>query len=390
MKNIQLTCAHALVKFLTKQKILIDGKKEPLFPGAFGIFGHGNVACLGQALQENQKELPTWRGHHEQNMALTGIAYSRAKRRKQIFIATSSVGPGSTNMITAAAVAMSNRLPILFLPGDTFANRMPDPVLQQVEHFSNPGITQNDGFKPVVRYFDRITRPEQIISSLQQAIQIMLDPADCGPACISLSQDVQGEVYDYPEEFFKERVHTIRRPRPDDFQIKEAAELIKKSKKPIIIAGGGVFYSDATDELSNFAKKHNIKFQTYTFKNSLKDELKVLQILKKKNIKIICLAGFMKILSKEFIKRFKGKIINIHPSLLPKYKGLDTHNRAINNNDKYSGCTVHYVTPKLDSGKIILQKKVKIFKNDNAKSLQKRILKQEHKIYPKALKMILN
>ena len=214
MKNIQLTCAHALVKFLIAQKTLIDGKKEPLFPGVFGIFGHGNVACLGQALQENQKKLPTWRGHHEQNMALTGIAYSRAKRRKQIFVATSSVGPGSTNMITAAAVAMSNRLPILFLPGDTFANRMPDPVLQQVEHFNNPGITQNDGFKSVVRYFDRITRPEQIISSLQQAIQIMLDPADCGPACISLSQDVQGEVYDYPDEFFKERVHTIRRPRP--------------------------------------------------------------------------------------------------------------------------------------------------------------------------------
>ena len=130
MKNIQLTCAHALVKFLIAQKTLIDGKKVPLFPGVFGIFGHGNVACLGQALQENQKELPTWRGHHEQNMALTGIAYSRAKRRKQIFVATSSVGPGSTNMITAAAVAMSNRLPILFLPGDTFANRMPDPVLQ--------------------------------------------------------------------------------------------------------------------------------------------------------------------------------------------------------------------------------------------------------------------
>jgi len=258
MKNIQLTCAHALVKFLIAQKTLIDGKKEPLFPGVFGIFGHGNVACLGQALQENQKELPTWRGHHEQNMALTGIAYARAKRRKQIFIATSSVGPGSTNMITAAAVAMSNRLPILFLPGDTFANRMPDPVLQQVEHFNNPGITQNDGFKPVVRYFDRITRPEQIISSLQQAIQVMLDPADCGPACISLSQDVQGEVYDYPEEFFKERVHTIRRPRPDEFQVKEAAEKIKSSKNPIIISGGGVFYSDAMDELSKFAIKHNI------------------------------------------------------------------------------------------------------------------------------------
>ena len=160
----------------------------------------------------------------------------------------------------------------------------------------------------------------------------------------------------------------------------------KKSKVQICIVISNKKYAKGL----NFAKKHNIKFQIYTFKNSLKDELKVLQILKKKNINIICLAGFMKILSMEFIKKFKGKIINIHPSLLPKYKGLDTHNRAINNNDKYSGCTVHYVTPKLDSGKIILQKKVKIFKNDNAKSLQKRILKQEHKIYPKALKMILN
>ena len=258
MKNIQLTCAHAIVKFLIKQKILINGKKEPLFPGVFGIFGHGNVACLGQALEENQKDLPTWRGHHEQNMALTGIAYSRAKRRKQIFIATSSVGPGSTNMLTAAAVAMSNRLPILFLPGDTFANRMPDPVLQQIENFDNPGMTQNDAFKPIVRYFDRITRPEQIISSFPHAIQMMLDPADCGPACISLCQDVQGEVFDYPEEFFQERIHHIRRSKPDDFQIKKAVETIKKSKKPIIISGGGVFYSDAMNELSNFAKKHNI------------------------------------------------------------------------------------------------------------------------------------
>jgi 3D-(3,5/4)-trihydroxycyclohexane-1,2-dione acylhydrolase (decyclizing) len=258
MKNIQLTCAHALVKFLIAQKTLIDEKKEPLFPGVFGIFGHGNVACLGQALEENQRDLPTWRGHHEQNMALTGIAYSRAKRRRQIFIATSSVGPGSTNMVTAAAVAMSNRLPILFLPGDSFANRLPDPVLQQVENFNNPTITANDSFKAVTRYFDRITRPEQIISSLQQAIQIMLDPADCGPACISLSQDVQGEIFDYPEDFFKEKIHTIRRPRPDNFQIKEAAELIKRSKKPIIISGGGVFYSNAMNELSEFSLKHNI------------------------------------------------------------------------------------------------------------------------------------
>ena len=258
MKKIKLTCAHAIIKHLIAQKILIDGKKEQLFAGAFGIFGHGNVACLGQALQENQDKLPTYRGHHEQNMALTGIAYARAKRRKQFFVATSSVGPGSTNMVTASAVAMSNRLPILFLPGDTYANRMPDPVLQQVEHFNNPGITQNDAFKPVTKYFDRITRPEQILQTLPQAIQTMLDPADCGPACLSLSQDVQGETFEYPEEFFKERVHNIRRPRPDDFQIKQAAEQIKKSKNPLLISGGGVFYSDAMEDLSNFAIKHNI------------------------------------------------------------------------------------------------------------------------------------
>ena len=258
MKKIKLTCAHAIVKFLTSQKILIDGKKEPLFAGAFGIFGHGNVACLGQALEENKDKLPTYRGHHEQNMALTGIAYARAKRRKQVFVATSSVGPGSTNMVTAAAVAMSNRLPILFLPGDTYANRMPDPVLQQVEHFNNPGITQNDAFKPVTKYFDRITRPEQILQTFPQAVQVLLDPADCGPVCISLCQDIQGEIFDYPEDFFKEKIHNIRRPRPDDFQIKQAAEQIKKSKNPLLISGGGVFYSDAMEDLSNFAIKHNI------------------------------------------------------------------------------------------------------------------------------------
>ena len=258
MKKIKLTCAHAIIKHLIAQKILIDGKKEQLFAGAFGIFGHGNVACLGQALQENQDKLPTYRGHHEQNMALTGIAYARAKRRRQFFVATSSVGPGSTNMVTASAVAMSNRLPILFLTGDKYANRMHDPVLQQVEHFNNPGITQNDAFKPVTKYFDRITRPEQILQTLPQAIQTMLDPADCGPACLSLSQDVQGETFEYPEEFFKERVHNIRRPRPDDFQIKQAAEQIKKSKNPLLISGGGVFYSDAMEDLSNFAIKHNI------------------------------------------------------------------------------------------------------------------------------------
>ena len=195
MKTVRLSCAHALFKYLIAQKTIIDGKKVALFPGAFGIYGHGNVACIGQAMEEFQSDLPGYRGHHEQNMALTGIAYARAMRRKQIFIATSSVGPGSTNMVTAAAVALSNRLPILLLPGDTFASRFPDPVLQQVENFTSPTETANDSFKSVSRYFDRIVRPEQILSSLPQSIQVMLDPADCGPATISIAQDVQGEAF---------------------------------------------------------------------------------------------------------------------------------------------------------------------------------------------------
>ncbi len=258
MNTLRLSCSHAIIKYLISQKTIINSEKVPLFPGAFGIYGHGNVACIGQAMEEFQNDLPGYRGHHEQNMALTGIAYARAMRRKQIFIATSSVGPGSTNMVTAAAVALSNRLPILLLPGDTFSSRFPDPVLQQVEHFNSPSETQNDSFKAVSRYFDRITRPEQILSSLPQAINMMLDPADCGPAVISMSQDVQGEAYDYPEVFFEEKIHTIRRIHPDPSQIKLAAEKLKKSKQPIIISGGGVLYSEAEEEISNFAKKHNI------------------------------------------------------------------------------------------------------------------------------------
>ena len=258
MKKIRLSCAQALIRYLIAQKIVIDGEKKPLFPGAFGIYGHGNVACIGQAMEEFQEELPGYRGHHEQNMALTGIGYARAMRRKQIFIATSSVGPGSTNMVTAAAVALSNRLPILLLPGDTFASRFPDPVLQQVENFTSPTETVNDSFKSVSRYFDRIVRPEQILASLPQAVQVMLDQADCGPATISIAQDVQGEAYDYPEIFFEEKIHEIRRIQPDPNQIKAAADKLKLSKQPIIIAGGGVLYSEAEKELSDFAKKHNI------------------------------------------------------------------------------------------------------------------------------------
>jgi 3D-(3,5/4)-trihydroxycyclohexane-1,2-dione acylhydrolase (decyclizing) len=258
MKTVRLSCAHALFKFLIAQKTIIDGKKVPLFPGAFAIYGHGNVACLGQAMEEFQSDLPGYRGHHEQSMALSGIGYARAMRRKQIFIATSSSGPGAMNMVTAAGVALSNRLPLLLLPGDVFASRFPDPVLQQVENFNSPVENQNDAFKPVSRFFDRITRPEQILNSLPQAIQIMLDPADCGPATIAISQDVQGESFDYPEAFFEERVHQIRIIHPDPNQVKVAADKIKNSKQPIIISGGGVLYSEAEEELSRFAKKHNI------------------------------------------------------------------------------------------------------------------------------------
>ena len=258
MKTVRLSCAHALFKYLIAQKTIIDGKKVPLFPGAFAIYGHGNVACLGQAMEEFQSDLPGYRGHHEQSMALSGIGYARAMRRKQIFIATSSSGPGAMNMVTAAGVALSNRLPLLLLPGDVFASRFPDPVLQQVENFNSPVENQNDAFKPVSRFFDRITRPEQILNSLPQAIQIMLDPADCGPATIAVSQDVQGESFDYPEAFFEERVHEIRRIHPDPNQVKVAADKLKNSKQPIIISGGGVLYSEAEEELSHFAKKHNI------------------------------------------------------------------------------------------------------------------------------------
>ena len=258
MKSIRLSCAHALFKYLIAQKTIIDGQKLPLFPGAFAIYGHGNVACLGQAMEEFQSDLPSYRGHHEQSMALSGIGFARAMRRKQIFIATSSSGPGAMNMVTAAGVALSNRLPLLLLPGDLFASRFPDPVLQQVENFNSPVENQNDAFKPVSKYFDRITRPEQILNSLPQAIQIMLDPADCGPATIAISQDVQGESFDYPEVFFQERVHQIRRIHPDPNQINDAANQLKNSSKPIIISGGGTLYSEAETELSNFAKKHNI------------------------------------------------------------------------------------------------------------------------------------
>jgi 3D-(3,5/4)-trihydroxycyclohexane-1,2-dione acylhydrolase (decyclizing) len=257
-KTIRLTMAQALVRHLAAQYIETEKGEERLIAGGFSIFGHGNVICLGEALYQHRDILPLWRGQNEQSMALAAIAYSKAKLRQRIMFATASAGPGTTNMVTAAAVAHANRLPLLLLCGDTYATRLPDPVLQQLEHFSNPTTTVNDAFKSVTRYWDRITHPAQIIQSLPAAIATMLDPVDCGPAFFGLPQDVQGWAYDYPVEFFERRVHRIRRQAPDSRDIADAVALLKTAKRPMIIAGGGVQYSKATEELRAFAEAHDI------------------------------------------------------------------------------------------------------------------------------------
>lgn len=258
METIRLTTSEAIVKYLIAQRTMIDGENVPLFPGVFAIFGHGNVTCLGHALEQHQDQLPTWRGQNEQGMALAATAYAKAKRRRQIMVATSSVGPGATNMVTAAGVAHSNRLPLLLIAGDTFASRLPDPVLQQVEHFGEPSTTVNDAFRSVSRYWDRLMKPEQVLSSLPHAVQTMLDPATCGPAFIGLPQDVGAEAYDFPVRFFETTVHEIARPRADRGQLAAAADAIAAAQKPLIIAGGGVHYSQAEAELAEFAERHNI------------------------------------------------------------------------------------------------------------------------------------
>ncbi|MDE3026837.1 MAG: 3D-(3,5/4)-trihydroxycyclohexane-1,2-dione acylhydrolase (decyclizing) [Paracoccaceae bacterium] len=257
-KTIRLTLAQAVVRYLCNQFTEIDGTRVPLFAGVFGIFGHGNVTCLSEALEAVQDQLPTWRGQNEQSMALAAIGFAKAKRRRQIMIATSSIGPGALNMVTAAGTAHANRLPVLLIAGDTFNNRLPDPVLQQVEHYNNPTTTVNDAFKAVTRYWDRITHPAQIIQSLPQAIAGMLDPADCGPAFIGLPQDTQELAFDYPELFFEERLWSIPRPRADKSALTKAVTLLKTAKKPLIIAGGGVRYSGGEATLATFAAKRGI------------------------------------------------------------------------------------------------------------------------------------
>ena len=257
-RYLRLTTAQALVQHLAAQRIATDGAELPLFGGVFAIFGHGNVICLGEALYEARTVLPTWRGQNEQSMGLAAVAYAKAHRRRRICVATSSIGPGATNMVTAAAVAHANRLPVLFLSGDVYHHRLPHPILQQVEHYGDPTMSVNDAFRAVTRYWDRITHPAQLIQSLPAAIDTMLDPADCGPAFLGLPQDVQGIAYDFPAAFFAPRLHRIRRLRPDTDEVAAAAQRLRQAARPVIVAGGGVHYSLAAEALAEFAERHAI------------------------------------------------------------------------------------------------------------------------------------
>jgi 3D-(3,5/4)-trihydroxycyclohexane-1,2-dione acylhydrolase (decyclizing) len=258
MKTVRLTMAQALVRHLAAQRIRTAAGSERLFHGVFAIFGHGNVAGLGEALAASRDTLPAFRAHNEQAMAHAAIAFAKANRRRRMMACTTSIGPGATNMVTAAALAHVNRLPVLLLPGDVFAGRQPDPVLQQLEDFGDPTRSVNDCFRPVSRYWDRLTRPEQLLASLPQALAVLLDPADCGPATLALPQDVQAEAFDYPAAFFEERVHDIERPRADRARLGEAVRRLKAARRPLIVAGGGVHYAVAEEALAVFASRHGI------------------------------------------------------------------------------------------------------------------------------------
>ncbi len=270
IRKIRLTMAQALTRYLAAQRTQIDGVAQPLFAGVWAIFGHGNVAGMGEALHGARAALPTYRAHNEQAMAHAAIAFAKASRRRRMMACTTSIGPGATNMVTAAAVAHVDRLPVLLLPGDVFANRRPDPVLQQIESFSDGTISANDCFKPVSRYFDRIARPEQIVPALQRAMAVLTDPADCGPVTLALCQDAQTEAYDYPESFFEERLWLPRRIRPDEAELAAAVALLRAAKKPLIVAGGGVLYAEAEGVLADFAARFGIPVaETQAGKSSL-------------------------------------------------------------------------------------------------------------------------
>ncbi|AHI54918.1 3D-(3,5/4)-trihydroxycyclohexane-1,2-dione acylhydrolase (decyclizing) [Listeria ivanovii] len=257
-KTIRLTTAQALVKFLNQQFIEVDGESAPFVDGIFTLFGHGNVVGIGQALEENPGHLKVYQGKNEQGMAHAAIGYAKQNNRQRIFACSTSAGPGSANLITAAGTALANNLPVLFLPADTFATRQPDPVLQQLEHESSLAITTNDGFQAVSRYFDRVQRPEQLMSALIRAFEVMTNPASAGPATICIAQDTEGEAFDYPEEFFQKRVHYLNRQTPTERELTEAAKRIQASKTPVIIVGGGARYSGARTELTTLSEQCNI------------------------------------------------------------------------------------------------------------------------------------
>lgn len=256
--TIRLTASQALVRYLAAQMTESDGQVVPLFAGIWAIFGHGNVAGMGEALADSRDALPTYRAHNEQAMAHAAIAFAKQSRRRRMMACTTSIGPGATNMVTAAALAHVNRLPVLLIPGDVYASRRPDPVLQQVEDFSDPTVSANDCFRPVSRFFDRITRPEQLLASLPRALDVLTDPAECGPVTLAFCQDVQAEAYDYPESFFAMRVRVPRRARPARNELRAAIAALRSASKPVIVAGGGVLYSDADARLARFAAKFGI------------------------------------------------------------------------------------------------------------------------------------
>ncbi|MGO2336015.1 3D-(3,5/4)-trihydroxycyclohexane-1,2-dione acylhydrolase (decyclizing) [Providencia sp.] len=260
MNKQKMTTAQALVKFLNQQYVEVDGEQYPFIQGVFTIFGHGNVVGLGQALEEAPGHLRVYQGCNEQGMAHIATGFAKQKKRKQIFAVTSSVGPGAANMITAAATATANRIPLLLLPGDTFATRQPDPVLQQVEQYGDGTISTNDCFRPISRYWDRVSRPEQLMAAMINAMRVLTDPADTGAVTICLPQDVQGEAWDYPDYFFEKRVHRIERRPATTISLNEAVSLIQSHKKPLLVCGGGVRYSEAHDVFLDFAQRYSIPF----------------------------------------------------------------------------------------------------------------------------------
>ena len=258
MKTLRLTTAQALVRYVMAQRTRLDHAEVGLVQGVFAIFGHGNVAGLGEALAAVRDEFPTYRAHNEQAMAHAAIAFAKAHARRRMMACTTSIGPGATNMVTAAALAHVNRLPVLLLPGDVFASRRPDPVLQQLEHVGDATVSANDCFRPVSRYFDRITRPEQLLRALPEAFSVLTDPAECGPVTLALCQDVQAEAWDFPVDFFAPRVHELPRPGADSARLEQAATLLARSRRPFVVAGGGVHYSGACAALADFASHYEL------------------------------------------------------------------------------------------------------------------------------------